>query len=161
MMWLLMLVNMHLGQLTTRVLRMKIKMIAMLSALFVFPLVSFAFTNEGNYQDTCQACSTSGDQLTCSCLNRDGVHQQTSLSVPENCTYIENIDGSLACTASANSAAHITTGNYQDTCHACSTSGDQLTCSCLNRDGVDQRTSLSIPENCTYIENINGNLTCT
>ena len=52
-------------------------------------------------------------------------------------------------------------GNYQLTCSLCSMSNNILSCDCQDSQGFFQKTRLSVPENCAYIENINANLSCT
>lgn len=53
-------------------------------------------------------------------------------------------------------------GNYSQTCSSCSVSGqNMLNCACADSHGLPHNTTLSIPRNCNYVENINGVLQCT
>lgn len=54
-------------------------------------------------------------------------------------------------------------GNYQQTCTNCylSSKNDVLSCICRDRNNFPQKTFLKNPNNCSFIQNINGNLQCT
>ena len=54
----------------------------------------------GNYLNSCSMCTMMfGNQLNCVCNDKQGFPNNTSLSVPPRCTYIQNINGNLKCTA--------------------------------------------------------------
>ena len=53
----------------------------------------------GNYIETCKQCSFHDRVLSCSCNDRLGFPQNTSLSRPYLCDFIENIDGHLQCSS--------------------------------------------------------------
>lgn len=54
-------------------------------------------------------------------------------------------------------------GSYQQTCTNCylSSRNNTLSCICQDRNNFPQKTFLKISNNCSSIENINGNLQCT
>ncbi len=56
---------------------------------------------------------------------------------------------------------HWPNGNFFRSCSPCSIHRDKLKCFCKTESGVKQDTKLKVPQNCLYVQNINGNLTCT
>lgn len=52
-------------------------------------------------------------------------------------------------------------GNYQNSCNSCQFFGGRLQCSCQRADGSMRYSSLRDADGCSFIENINGQLTCT
>jgi Mannan-binding protein len=65
--------------------------------------------------------------------------------------------------AYANYQSALPGGNYQQTCTNCyvSSRNDMLSCVCRDRNNFPQKTFLKISNNCSFVENINGNLQCT
>ena len=52
-------------------------------------------------------------------------------------------------------------GNYQQSCWGCTYNYRQLNCTCNDRNGRPHQTNLGVVRNCQFIQNINGQLTCT
>lgn len=52
-------------------------------------------------------------------------------------------------------------GNYYQSCHNCSFNGRWLSCFCKDRNGFVNESSLRVPHRCNFVENLDGNLTCT
>jgi hypothetical protein len=53
-------------------------------------------------------------------------------------------------------------GNYKASCHRCSWNvRNVLRCTCQTANGFYRRTAIKVGRRCDYIQNENGNLTCT
>lgn len=70
---------------------------------FLTPLASAKYQTplpNGNYQKTCNYCyfSLKNGVLNCVCRDRHNFPQKTFLKIPHNCSFIQNLNGSLQCT---------------------------------------------------------------
>lgn len=138
----------------------------------------------GSYTATCSACSLSGPNLSCTCLNNNGLNLQTSLNI-SSCSAaggIWNNNGALTCPTPVATATptpmptpvptpvptptpiaiptpnpnSLPSGSYVNTCSACTVTGGTLTCSCNNVAGQPISTSLNL-SNCTSLSAIGNN----
>jgi len=109
----------------------------------------------GPYAGSCVDCSTdSNGVLTCSCMDSGGNYQPASLPNSFSCaSNIYNSGGYLECV--------LPPGNYIETCQSCGIIyGNALLCICQNEDNVFAKTVLGSISTCTYVQNIDGALTC-
>ena len=52
-------------------------------------------------------------------------------------------------------------GNFNQTCKRCTFDGKVLSCKCQNDNGRNRWTSMRVGPRCMFVQNVNGNLTCT
>jgi hypothetical protein len=124
----------------------------------------------GSYQGSCSSCTINGDTLSCSCRNADGFSRGSSINTRYCYDSITNQNGSLTCGEPpaprqvAREPVYVPVpmprGNYQQSCSGCSMSGDTLSCSCDNADGIPKRSSLNSRFCRDAVENCNGSLNC-
>jgi len=110
----------------------------------------------GLYQSTCNSCSTnSNGVLSCYCSGFGSTYQLTTLPNSFTCgSNIFNMNGALTCQLPA--------GNFGQSCIGCGLGfGNTLTCQCLTGTGSYVSSTLSSVSTCSYVENLNGILTCS
>ena len=121
----------------------------------------------GTYSNSCNGCSMNGSTIACSCANKQGHYQSTSLDTKTcSSTEVWNNDGALRCISEKSvpvptPPSTLPAGSYSQSCNACSLSGSMLSCSCKTKSGTSIFTTIN-SANCgtSGISNQNGELTC-
>ena len=123
----------------------------------------------GNYQDSCSSCYMNGTVVNCSCKNVDGYYRSASLETRYCDKDVSNDNGRLVCGYVAPRPAPMPTpmpvrislpnGNYQDSCSGCYMNGTVVSCSCKDKRGSYNSTSLET-RYCKNVSNDDGRLVC-
>jgi hypothetical protein len=106
-----------------------------------------ASAKPSSYQITCNSITISGNRISASCRQINGLYNNTSLVL----LGIENINGVLRVTDPSK------VSNYQLTCSKIRIRGDMIKATCLTRNQLPHKTSLTLQG----IENIDGVLKYT
>jgi hypothetical protein len=80
------------------------RLVSLIFAVFYFSFISYAEAMpsplpNGSYKKTCHECRVHGNTLLCMCQNKRGSDEETLLRMTRGCSFVENINGQLQCTA--------------------------------------------------------------
>ncbi len=107
----------------------------------------------GNYANSCDNCTDSGDKLSCSCKKRNGQHNSTSLWYgPCQSGSISNDNGVLKCPLR---------GTAWRTCRNTTWQGARISSECRKIDGTWVWTSINHPNCPGNFTNCDGALQCS
>ncbi len=111
----------------------------------------------GSWSEHCYACNYHDDRLRCVCRDDHGEGRRTTLRTPPGTTLV-NDSGRLFATASnKKKIEELFPGSWSKSCHSCKFFKDELSCTCLDRQGKSKKTTVKASPGTTLV-NDNGKL---